>query len=136
VSISFSRRGGTKFLYRARRGKMEGDMSIWHASQFHINARCTTIMGVSPFAMKCETCLYYACLPYAEKGDTHTRGTSHIRSHALKCLAPRSLSPPSSFGNNNYYAYFIDDYSKFTWIYLLKHKSEVFSKISILSSSS
>jgi hypothetical protein len=35
---------------------------------------------------------------------------------------------PPSFRNNNYYIYFLDDYSKFTWIYLLKHKSEVFQK--------
>lgn len=31
-----------------------------------------------------------------------------------------------SFGNNKYYVSFIDDFSKFTWIYLLWHKSEVF----------
>jgi histone deacetylase 1/2 len=31
-----------------------------------------------------------------------------------------------SFGRKNYYVSFIDDFSKFTWIYLLKHKSEVF----------
>jgi hypothetical protein len=29
-----------------------------------------------------------------------------------------------SFGRKNYYVSFIDDYSKFTWIYLLHHKSE------------
>ena len=33
-----------------------------------------------------------------------------------------------SVGRKNYYVSFIDDFSKFTWIYLLKHKSEVFSK--------
>ena len=33
-----------------------------------------------------------------------------------------------SFGNYKYYVSFIDDFSKFTWIYLLKHKSEVFQK--------
>ena len=32
-----------------------------------------------------------------------------------------------SFGRNKYYVSFIDDYSKFTWIYLLKYKSEVLS---------
>jgi hypothetical protein len=35
---------------------------------------------------------------------------------------------PSSVGRNNYYVNFIDVFSKFTWIYLLKHKSEVFAK--------
>jgi hypothetical protein len=31
-----------------------------------------------------------------------------------------------SFGHKKYYLSFIDDYSKFTWIYLLRHKSKVF----------
>jgi histone deacetylase 1/2 len=35
---------------------------------------------------------------------------------------------PTSIGRNNYYVSFIDDFSKFTWIYLLKHKFEVFQK--------
>lgn len=33
---------------------------------------------------------------------------------------------PSSFGRHAYYVSFIDDFSKFVWIYLLRHKSEVF----------
>jgi len=35
---------------------------------------------------------------------------------------------PTSVGKNDYYVNFIDDFSKFTWIYLLHHKSEVFQK--------
>ena len=31
-------------------------------------------------------------------------------------------------GRKKYYVSFIDDFSKFTWIYLIKHKSEVFQK--------
>jgi hypothetical protein len=38
---------------------------------------------------------------------------------------------PTSVGRNNCYVSFINDYSKFTWIYLLKHKSEVFEKFHI-----
>jgi histone deacetylase 1/2 len=33
---------------------------------------------------------------------------------------------PTSIGHHNYYVSFIDDHSKFTWIYMLRHKSEVF----------
>jgi len=35
---------------------------------------------------------------------------------------------PTFVGKNNFYVSFIDDYSKFTWIYLLRHKSEVFQR--------
>jgi hypothetical protein len=35
---------------------------------------------------------------------------------------------PDSFGRNKYYVSFIDDHSKFVWIYLLRYKSEVFEK--------
>jgi histone deacetylase 1/2 len=34
---------------------------------------------------------------------------------------------PDSFGRKNYYVSFIVDFSKFTWIYLIKHRSEVFN---------
>jgi histone deacetylase 1/2 len=33
----------------------------------------------------------------------------------------------ASVGNQKYYVSFVDDYSKFTWIYLLKNKSDVFA---------
>lgn len=36
--------------------------------------------------------------------------------------------PSSQLGGRKYYVSFIDDYSKFTWVYLLKFKSEVFHK--------
>jgi hypothetical protein len=34
--------------------------------------------------------------------------------------------PLIPFGNKKYYMSFIDDFSKFTWIYLLHHRSKVF----------
>jgi histone deacetylase 1/2 len=33
---------------------------------------------------------------------------------------------PALSGRNNYYVSFSDDYRKFTWIYLLRNKSDVF----------
>jgi hypothetical protein len=40
---------------------------------------------------------------------------------------------PSSVGKNSYYVSFIDDFSKFTWIFLLKHKSKVFAKFMLIN---
>jgi hypothetical protein len=38
-------------------------------------------------------------------------------------------SAPTSVGKNTYYVSFIDDFSKFTWVYLLKHKYDVFQRL-------
>jgi transposase len=35
---------------------------------------------------------------------------------------------PDSIGRKKYYVSFIDDFNKFTWVYLLRFKSEVFQK--------
>jgi hypothetical protein len=35
---------------------------------------------------------------------------------------------PESVGRYKYCVSFVDDYSKFTWIYLFRYKSEVFQK--------
>jgi hypothetical protein len=36
-------------------------------------------------------------------------------------------SAPTSVGRKNYYVSFVDDFSKYTWVYLIRHKLEVFS---------
>jgi hypothetical protein len=33
---------------------------------------------------------------------------------------------PTSVGRKNYYVSFVDDFRKFTWVYLIRHKSKVF----------
>ena len=37
------------------------------------------------------------------------------------------LSPLTSLLGFNYYIIFVDDYSRFTWLFLLKHKTEFLS---------
>ena len=57
------------------------------------------------------------------KSDTNTKGTLElIHSHLCGPLPSISLS------GYEYYATFIDDYSRNTCIYFLKNKSEVFGK--------
>jgi hypothetical protein len=60
-------------------------------------------------------------LPYAK--------SSSFSSHPLELIYSDVWGhAPKSVGGKKYYVSFIDDYNKFTWIYLLKFKSEVFEK--------
>jgi hypothetical protein len=51
-------------------------------------------------------------------------------SYPLELIFSSGWGPaPESDGRYKYYVSFVDDYSKFTWIYLLKYKSDVIEKI-------
>jgi hypothetical protein len=55
--------------------------------------------------------------------------STSVSSHPLELIFSDVWgSAPESVGRSKYYVSFIDDYSKFTWVYLLKYKSEVFQK--------
>jgi histone deacetylase 1/2 len=71
----------------------------------------------------CDTC---------QKGKSHQlrypKSTS-ISSAPLELVFSDVRGPALTLvGKNNFYVSFIDDYSKFMWIYLLHHKSEVFQR--------
>jgi hypothetical protein len=55
--------------------------------------------------------------------------SSSVSNHPLELIFSNVWGPaPESVGRYKYYVSFVDNYSKFTWIYLLKHKSEVLQK--------
>jgi histone deacetylase 1/2 len=70
--------------------------------------------------------------------DACQRGKSHqlpypksfsVSNNPLELVFSDVWGPaPDSVGGRKYYVSFIDDFSKFTWIYLLKKKSEVLHK--------
>ena len=58
----------------------------------------------------------------------HLKSTSVSRTPLELVFSDVWGPAPTFVGKNNFYVSFIDDYSKFTWIYLLRHKSEVFQR--------
>jgi hypothetical protein len=61
-------------------------------------------------------------LPYLTSSSTST--------YPLELVFSDVWGPAcESVGCYKYYVSFIDDFIKFTWIYLIKHKSEIFQKI-------
>jgi histone deacetylase 1/2 len=67
-----------------------------------------------------------------QKGKSHQLPyptSTSVSSKPLELVLSDVWGPaPTSVGKNQFYVSFIDDYSKFTWIYLLHHKSEVFQR--------
>lgn len=69
----------------------------------------------------CDSCqrAKYHQLPYPISTSISTK--------PLHLIFPDVWGPtPSLVGRHTYYVSFIDDYSKFTWLYLLKNRSNVF----------
>jgi len=113
-------------------GAVKPPTSLWHHRLGH--ASLLVIQRVIsrhqlPFAQEsnkahfCDAC---------QQGKSHQlpypKSTS-VSSNPLDLVFSDVWGPaPNSVGRNTYYLSFIDDYSKFTWIYLLKHKSEVFQR--------
>jgi hypothetical protein len=79
----------------------------------------------------------------SNKSDAHMCDACHCaKSHQLPFPKSASVTKmplelmfsdvwgpaPTSVGKNTYYVSFIDDFSKSTWIYLLKHISDVFQR--------
>ena len=68
----------------------------------------------------------YSCLK-AKNHQFPYRKSTCASSAPLELIFSDVWGPaPVSVGRHAYYVRFIDDYSKYTWIYLLKNKSEVF----------
>jgi histone deacetylase 1/2 len=67
-----------------------------------------------------------------QKGKSHQLPypiSTSVSSHPLSLFFSDVWgAAPESAGRFKYYVSFIDDYSKFTWVYLLKHESQVFEK--------
>jgi hypothetical protein len=66
-----------------------------------------------------------------QKGKMHQlpypKSSSVFKFHLELVFSDVWSSASKSVGRFKYYVSFIGDFSKFTWIYLIKHKSEVFS---------
>jgi hypothetical protein len=106
---------------------------LWHKRMGHLHHGALRIAreittGISEFSIEhddvCSGCALgkYAKAPFLGR-DTRTTGILDL---VHSNLSGRMSSP--SLSGHEYYVLFIDDYSRKTWIYFLKHKDEVFTR--------
>ncbi|KAJ4722910.1 Retrovirus-related Pol polyprotein from transposon TNT 1-94 [Melia azedarach] len=106
---------------------------LWHLRFGHLNFRGLELLAKKEMVrglpyinhpnQLCEGCLHGKQFRKSFPKESTFKAKKPLELiHADVCgpFKPRSL------GNNNYFLLFIDDFSRKTWIYLLKQKSEVF----------
>ena len=111
-------------------GAVKPSTSLWHSRLGHASTRVVQQVFSrhklpsfhdSKNNVVCDACQLGKShqLPYPKSTSTS--------SSPLDLIFSDVWGPaPTSVGHHNYYVSFIDDHSKFTWLYLLRHKSEVF----------
>ncbi|WVZ64534.1 hypothetical protein U9M48_014035 [Paspalum notatum var. saurae] len=125
------------------RGRCKGGLYPFPSSSS--DARRNVFSATRPSVATWHSRLGYPAVPLVRQYSSHESvcdACQQAKSHQLPypksvsvSSAPLELAfsnvwgpAPTSVGRKNYYVSFIDDYSKFIWIYLLKHKSKVFQK--------
>ena len=119
-------------LIKHAHGATRSSMSQWHSRLGH------------PSSSVVKQVISSNNLPYLDEPSDKTvcDACQQGKSHQLPYPKSSSVSKfplelvfsdvwgaaPESVGRKKYYVSFIDDFSKFTWIYLLRFKSEVFQK--------
>jgi histone deacetylase 1/2 len=122
------------FLFNVEASSWVNKVSVdrWHSRLGH------------PAIPTVERILRHNKLPHLLDSSKHSvcSACQQAKSHQLPYSVSTSISTQplelifsdvwgpaiDSVGRYKYYVSFIDDFSKFTWIYLLKYKSEVFQK--------
>jgi histone deacetylase 1/2 len=104
----------------------------WHSRlghpSSHIMSRVVSSNKLPCFFDSNKESVYDACQK-AKSHQLHYAKLSSTSSHPLELIYSDVWGHAlDSVGGKKYYVSFMDDYSKFTWIYLLKFKSLVFKK--------
>ncbi|KAL1189499.1 Retrovirus-related Pol polyprotein from transposon TNT 1-94 [Cardamine amara subsp. amara] len=107
------------------------DTVLWHQRLGHMSQKNMDILVKKGFLDRkkvstlemCEDCVYGKARRVSFGSATHGTEDKLDYVHSDLWEAP---SVPLSLGKCQYFISFIDDYSRKTWVYFLKHKDEVF----------
>jgi hypothetical protein len=102
----------------------------WHSQLVHPSLPFVQrVLGQNKLPVSKESCESVVC-DACQQGKTHQLAypkSLSVSKLPLELVFSVVLGPATeSVGRKKYYVSFIDDFSKFVWIYTLKHKSEVF----------
>ena len=115
---------------------VDSSINLWHSLLAHVNFRSLKFMAKNGYITygndnhdKCEICIQAKMTKLLfPKSKRNSKILQII--HSDICELNGNLTK----GGNRYFATFIDDYSRYTYVYLMKHKDEVFDKFKVYKS--
>ena len=115
--------------------KAQEDQSwLWHQRLGHFNFYGLKILyqkkmmkGLSPISLKDDICK--SCLEGKQHRQPFPSGNSRRAKKILELVHTDVCGPMRTltFKKNRYFILFIDDYSRMTWVYFMRERSEVFT---------
>ena len=114
--------------------KVESDLNLWHKRIGHINLQKLqnmqskgVVLGLPNFTTKEITGICEAC-QFGKQRRPPFPKEQHMSKGILDVVHSDVWGPAqvSTLGGCRYYVTFIDDFSRHTWIYPMRQKSEVF----------
>ena len=122
-------------ISNANSDKING--KLWHQRLGHVNQSAMNLMIKYPIvrgfsydssheSSVCEVCVQgkISKIPFPDKDKDNSTSAPLELIHTDVC----GRITPASLGGGEYVLTFIDDYSRFCWVYIIRHKSEVFTK--------
>jgi hypothetical protein len=106
---------------------------LWHRRLAHVNMRTLQslhkgchILGLKENVSFAKDRVCKACVLGKMHDSPHSSKTIISSKRILELLHVDLFDPPShaSLGGKKYYLVIVDDYSRYTWVYFFKHKSE------------
>lgn len=113
--------------------KIDETSWLWHARLGHLNFEAMKLMSMKDMVVGMpridhETKLCESCLVGKQTRLPFPRSTSYRATSPLELVHGDLCGPitPSTLAGNTYIFVLIDDYSRYTWTFLLKSKDEAF----------
>jgi histone deacetylase 1/2 len=120
-------------------GAIKPSTSRWHSClghpSFPIIERVVKNNSLPCVSDENSSSMYDSCLRAKSRQLPYPKSTSVSHAPLELIFSDVWGSAPTSVGRHTYYVSFIDDYSKYTWIYLIKKKNLRFFKSSMTSRS-
>jgi len=108
---------------------LRASSALWHTHLGHLSSQVVRHILCGHELSSVSNKLYVVC-DACQQGKSHQLPFSlspHVTHAPLELIHSDVWSPTqTSVSGHNFYVSFVDDYSRFTWFYLLKRKCDVF----------